>query len=247
MFPLSCAFLNVLRRSPSTGLSSKTSTAVFAMSSASSSSSTHQVVVDPFCLRQFRETEASKTYSGTVFDLTIAEFEDIVNRQYDPSQLQDGYAPFCKHIFLPNQQDGLCANNARVNVLPITQENEHLLRTRYHARTEAELPVLERFFPSDQFPKDELPVAKYLDLILYSREQIQKETLAQDGTVDGSVTAPWGIVSIKAQDRDTELPMNPITSMRNALGKEEGGSGVPMDRKQYMEAVAYWKAHAVVF
>ena len=57
-------------------------------------------------------------------------------------------------------------------------------------------------------------------------------------------TAPWGIVSIKAQDVDYELPMTPITAMRNALGKEEGGSGVPLDRDEYLKAVAYWKDHA---
>lgn len=28
--------------------------------------------------------------------------------------------------------------------------------------------------------------------------------------------APWGIISIKAQDEDFELPMQPITMMRNA-------------------------------
>ena len=31
-------------------------------------------------------------------------------------------------------------------------------------------------------------------------------------------TEPWGIISIKPQMVDYELPMNPITMMRNALG-----------------------------
>lgn len=66
-----------------------------------------------------------------------------------------------------------------------------------------------------------------------------------DKSPDGE-TAPWGIVSIKAQDIDRELPMTPITAMRNALGKEEGGSGVPIDRVKYMEAFEYWKDHATV-
>ena len=58
--------------------------------------------------------------------------------------------------------------------------------------------------------------------------------------------SPWGIVSIKAQDVDRELPMTPITAMRNALGKEEGGSGIPVDRESYMDAYEYWKDHANV-
>ena len=68
--------------------------------------------------------------------------------------------------------------------------------------------------------------AAFLDLILYSREQIRIENAAM-GEDSGS-DAPWGIVSVKPQDVDHELPMQPITIMRNALGAEHGGSGVPL-------------------
>jgi hypothetical protein len=95
------------------------------------------------------------------------------------------------------------------------------------------------------------PVAKYLDLILYSREQIIKENIAMGkadvaGADKEEETAPWGIVSIKAQDVNYELPMTPITILRNALGKEQGGSGVELNREAYMESVNYWKDHATV-
>jgi hypothetical protein len=40
--------------------------------------------------------------------------------------------------------------------------------------------------------------------------------------------------------------MNPITMMRNALGKEEGGSGVPLNKKDYLEAVEFWSKNALV-
>ena len=45
---------------------------------------------------------------------------------------------------------------------------------------------------------------------------------------------------------DSEIPMNPITMMRNALGKEEGGSGVPLDREKYLKSVEFWRKHALV-
>ena len=48
------------------------------------------------------------------------------------------------------------------------------------------------------------------------------------------------------QDVDYELPMQPITMMRNALGKEEGGSGVPLSREKYDEAVRFWTANAPI-
>jgi hypothetical protein len=65
------------------------------------------------------------------------EFEDRINLLYDESKLVDGYAPFCKHLFIPNFCD-----DARVNVLPITMENEHLIRTKYDARTELEVRTI---------------------------------------------------------------------------------------------------------
>lgn len=55
-----------------------------------------------------------------------------------PENLKEGYAPFCKHIFVENLTE---TKNA---ILPITQDNQHLLQTAYEARTEKELPVLRR-------------------------------------------------------------------------------------------------------
>mmetsp|Transcript_23287 Transcript_23287/g.50338 ORF Transcript_23287/g.50338 Transcript_23287/m.50338 type:complete len:289 (+) Transcript_23287:63-929(+) len=212
-------------------------------------SATKNLVVDPFCFRQFSEKESSKGYAGAVFNISIEQFEEIVNSRYDVSNLQPGYAPFCKHIFLTND-----FTDARLNVLPITSENEHALRTKYEARNERELPVLTRYFDKELLleGKEEsevFPVAKYLDLILYSREQIEKENAAMGEAKEyGEVEkkAPWGIVSIKAQDVDHEHPMTPITAMRNALGKDQGGSGVELVRESYMEAYEYWKDHANV-
>jgi len=45
------------------------------------------------------------------------------------SPLVDGYAWFCKHFFVPNFV------GASVGVIPITDSNEHLLKTAYEART----------------------------------------------------------------------------------------------------------------
>ncbi|KAI2502214.1 Protein of unknown function (DUF3228) [Fragilaria crotonensis] len=151
------------------------------------------VVIDPFCYRQFAENESSKSYSGTVFENSMEDFCRIVNERYSEESLQEGYAPFCKHLFLVND-----FTDAKVNVLPITKENEHLLRSRYEARNDKELPVLTRSFPRELLmttsDAPSLPTAKYLDLILYSREQIEKENAAQGQGNDASRKAPWGFV-----------------------------------------------------
>lgn len=204
-------------------------------------SATKSLAIDPFCYRQFAEHEAASKspYGGTVFSNSVEEFTAICNQRYAEEDLKEGYAPFCKHLFVIND-----FTDAKVNVLEITKENEHLLRSKYEARNDKELPVLTRSFPRELLIDEKpLPTAKYLDLILYSRDQINKENDAQ-GDAGNPETAPWGIVSIKAQDADFELPMTPMTAMRNALGKEEGGSGIPINRESYMEAFNYWNDHA---
>lgn len=58
--------------------------------------------------------------------------------------------------------------------------------------------------------------------------------------------SPWGIVSVKPQDVDYELPMQPITMLRNALGRGYGGSGVALDQTQYLASVDFWSCHAII-
>lgn len=63
-----------------------------------------------------------------------------------------------------------------------------------------------RWFPAADV---EVPEAKFLDVILYSREQLVQEYEAMPGKGDPAALppAPWGIISIKAQDEDFETPM----------------------------------------
>ncbi|OQR88253.1 hypothetical protein THRCLA_10388 [Thraustotheca clavata] len=192
--------------------------------------------LDGFCLRQFDDV----SYKGTRIAYDKAAFEAKINDLFDSGacSLVDGYAPFCKHLFVPNFVQ------AKLSYARITDANKHLLQSDYVARVPTELPVLVRWFPSNSIEPE---IAKFLDVILYSREQICKEHEATGAPFDAkNGDSPWGIISIKAQDAEHELPMNPITVMRNALGKEEGGSGVPLLRENYMQAVKYWKDHAVI-
>eukprot|EP00038_Savillea_parva_P011474 m.197798 g.197798 ORF g.197798 m.197798 type:complete len:217 (-) comp20230_c0_seq1:79-729(-) len=200
-----------------------------------STSSGKTISVDPFCLRQFDKTSGK----GPFLDTTVDAFEAAVNKAFDAdpeNSLKPGYAPFCKHIFI----DNFCG--ARMTVHEITPENEGLLRSGYDVRQEGELAILQRWFPAESV--GEPPVAPVLDVILYSREQIRHENKAMGKPTESD--APWGVVSVKAQDVRFELPMQPITMMRNALGKEEGGSGVPLDRAKYQASVDYWSTHAPI-
>ena len=136
-------------------------------------------------------------------------FEKKINEFYDSGDypLVDGYAPFCKHLFVPN----FVGDSITVPYLEITPENESLLRSGYDARKPEELAVLVRWFPAETAPPP--AAATYLDIILYSREQIRKEAEAM-GRADNGETAPWGIISVKAQTVDYELPMQPSARAR---------------------------------
>lgn len=79
-------------------------------------------------------------------------------------------------------------------------------------------------------------VANWLVAILYNREQ-----LAEEGS---PIDADWGVVGCLYTAEPEEIPMAPITMMRNALGVEEGGSSVAIDRDAYRRSVAFWESNA---
>jgi hypothetical protein len=151
-------------------------------------------------------------------------FEDELNRR-KPEAVLDGYAPFCKLHVHRNWTD------TPLGAIRITPENEPLLKSAYEARTADELPVLTRWFEG-LVP----PIAAYLIVILYSREQMVRE--------GEELEADWGVVGLLATESPEEIPMAPITMMRNALGVEEGGSGVAIDREAYLKSVEFWNTHA---
>jgi hypothetical protein len=106
-----------------------------------------------------------------------------------------------------------------------------LLRSKYEARSSNELAVLVRWFEGV-----EVPVAEYLIPILYSRDQLAKE--------GSPINGDWGIVGCLYTSEPEEIPMAPITMMRNALGVEEGGSGVALCRDAYARSVEFWERNA---
>ncbi len=157
-------------------------------------------------------------------DCSAEEFVDALNAR-TPERVIPGYAPFCALHAHRNW------TSTRCSVIAISDDNRQRLRSGYEARSREELPVLVRWFEG-LAP----PVAKYLMPILYSREQ-----LAREGT---EIAADWGIVGCLYTMTPDEIPMVPITMMRNALGVAEGGSGVALDRQAYRASVAFWEAHA---
>ncbi len=161
---------------------------------------------------------------NTIRDISSQDFERHLNT-HAPLHDLAGYAPFCRLHVHRNWTSTRCLT------VPITEANRHLLRSGYEARQRSELPVLVRWFEGV-----EVPVAGYLIAILYSREQLKAE-----GT---PIDADWGVVGCLYTSEPAEIPMAPITMMRNALGTAEGGSGVPLDAAAYRRSVEFWNANA---
>ena len=179
------------------------------------------IVLTPFARQRLFPREPRR---NTIRDCTPEQFECYLNA-HAPLRVLDGYAPFCKLHVHANWTSTRCLT------VPITDDNRQLLRSGYEARSKAELPVLVRWFEGM-----EPPLAAYLIVILYSREQMALEHSPLD--------ADWGVVGCMYTMQPEETPMAPITMMRNALGVEEGGSGVPLGRDAYQRAVTFWEHNA---
>jgi hypothetical protein len=210
-------------------------------------------------LTQFAINRHFKPGSGgtKILDVSPEDFEDRVAMDLHDfyyaegstvPEIVDGYAPFCKLVPVKN------FTKARVGSLPIDLTTNMYKQSCYSARREGELAVLTEHLV---IPKQLVPEASYLMLVLYSREQLEKEyqaeisKLGKDDLIpefdfENDPNAEWGIVAVLGQSHPNEEPMKPITMMRNALGKEEGGSGVPLDREAYNKAVEFWSNNAVV-
>jgi len=208
-----------------------------------------KIKITDFALRHF-----DKGFGGTkILDITPEIFEREINSQgifeslrlsitqkvpthlTDGIKVMNGYASFCKLLAIRNFTD------ACVGSLPITLENYQYLRSGYSARNETELPIFSRWL--------ELPLGKpkseWLVLVLYNKEQIDKEGRMTDDNYM-SLDADWGVVAILGQSHPNEEPMKPETMLRNALGIKEGGSGVVLDREKYLNSVDFWSKNSTV-
>lgn len=201
-------------------------------------------------LTDFAVRHFDKNFGGTkILDYTPFEFQSYLDSivihkdgycwiDDNVVNLIDGYAPFCKLLPIQNYTD------ARVGSLPITLENYQYLRSGYSARRESELPVFSRWL--------ELPIGKpkaeWLMLVLYSKEQLEKEHNEDrmNAGVPFLFDADYGVVAILGQSHPNEEPMKPETMLRNALGIEYGGSGVALDKEKYLQSVEFWDKNATL-
>ncbi len=200
------------------------------------------VKLTEFALRHF-----DKEFGGTkILNLEPKNFEEQLNvalNLYNSTATADvsnsglpfvakimgGYAPFCKLVAVHNSTD------AKVGAIPITVSNYQYIRSGFFARKEGEFDTFSRWI---ELPVS-VPKAKYLMVVLYNREQINKEAIADynkkiaNGGIDSiglekpePFDGDWGVVAILGQNNPEEEPMKPATFDRNYMPIEFGGSGM---------------------
>jgi hypothetical protein len=192
-----------------------------------------KIKITDFALRHFDP----KSGGTKILNLEPKEFEQRINSELQAGpqtlvhQIYDGYAPFCKLLAIENFTD------AKTGTLPITIENYQYLRSGYSARREGEFAVFSQWLELPM--KSLIPKAKYLIVILYDKNQVNKEMKSDyekklaDNSIDSNeIEAPepfdadWGVVAILGQMQPEEEPMKPITMMRNYMDLSMGGSGM---------------------
>ena len=184
---------------------------------------------------QFVQRQFSPDYSGTYF--AEEDCSKLLNLVAEKGIVYSAYAPFCKTISISNIDN-------QTYYFPFLNSNTILreeafkkgasLHTAYESRNEQELPVLTEWVEGI-----ELPIAQYVYLVVYSAEQMQKE-----GETTGDFD--WLVVSIQVGNAKEIEPMKPITTMRNALGIEFGGSGVEINEQDYRKSVQFWTKYISV-
>jgi len=187
---------------------------------------------------RFGERQFDPKFSGTkILDLSPKEFEIYLMSDLNIQKMKliDSKMNFCKYLIIPN------FTSAKSGSCEITMNNYQYLRSGYSSRRDGELSTLSRWF---EFPI-EIPKAKYLQIVLYSKDQLISESTSRNEEVDPNLT-DWNVIAILGQDSGTIEPMLPITMMRNALGMEEGGNGHPLDIEEYQKSVDFWSKVAII-
>lgn len=166
-----------------------------------------------------RQTEESSYghYSGS-----WSELEDLVIEHFD--ERTDGYRDGV--VLVPVPKDGFFTS-----IVELSEDDTFY--SEYSSRQPGEAPQLS----TNVVGKSKSP-ANFVNIVLY-----RADVLAEDD--DRSTDAEWEIISINAAPCE-ELPMDPVTMMRNELHLK-GGTKASYSKEQYIEAIRFWASHSTVF
>tara|TARA_Y100000588_G_scaffold364371_1_gene427943 strand:+ start:145 stop:714 length:570 start_codon:yes stop_codon:yes gene_type:complete len=181
------------------------------------------VAVNDFVRRQVKGS--GKTYSPNL------NFEEVA--EYAADRFEDGY-------FRQGYRDGVVIVEAAEDmnehfVCPFVEIDETTkLRAGWISRQEGEKPYIQ----IRAINGTPLPVGK-VEFILY-----RHDVLAEND--EQSTEAEWELISVHALPEGVaDLPMGPVTMMRNQL-EFTGGTKACYSSKEWAEAVRFWQKYAAL-
>jgi hypothetical protein len=195
----------------------------------------NKIELDPFVLRQFEPKTAGTNLHGI-------DPEKLTQYINSSTWIIKGPWDFCKYLILENEFGLTC------NIIERTLEIEPYIRTGYSSRNDNELKVLSRWVELPSYYKK--PQANYMVCILYSYDKLKEEFYSKEENKDlefylNDIT-DYGVVAIQATMEPNADPLPPITSIRNALGMEEGGNGEKLDKELYKKSIEFWDKYLLM-
>lgn len=177
--------------------------------------------------------------------MSITKASDFVKRQTANSQFAhfSGSWEQLETMVEANRPKAVQGYKLGVFLVPLPPEgfftsivkltSDDMLGAAFKARREGEDPYIQVYAVGEKMP------AKKVDIVIYS-----KEVLAENN--ENSTDADYEIVSINASPfPDREVPMDPVTMMRNFLHKAGGTKG-EFSAQQFAESIEFWSQHALV-
>lgn len=171
--------------------------------------------INSFVRRQTKESSYSY-YKGDMEDLEILAQAHFFNGKVTQKD-EEGNA---RVVVVPVPADNFFSSTIQV------KQDTNIVSVLYKRREEEEAYIKNSVEKPEKFP------AKYVELILYSKDALQENS-------ENSTYCDYEIVSINASLGDEE-PMHPITMARNFLEKT-GGTKAVYTAEEFANAIWYWK------
>lgn len=176
---------------------------------------TKRIQASEFVKRQTPDSKFSH------FDGTWEEVEVLTETHFDKAE--PGYRDGVILVPIP-------ADKVMSGVVEVTEGMP--LVTSFIRRRPDEEPFIEAVAPGQ--PK--LP-AKTAKIVLYRHDVLEEGN-------EASCDAEWEIVSLNASPVEGEMPMHPITMMRNMMVRP-GGTAATYTAEQFCEAIHFWSTRVM--
>ena len=179
-----------------------------------------------FCLSNtFDPSRSGTTVTGIEADEFMIQINHRVGLAGTIIEVSDEYPEICRHLFIRNDFTTTLQGVVRVlDKTPVVSE-----MTTRGGREDLEEAYKAYWVEAENV---EVPMAEFLDVILYSREHLRHEGISIEGD--------WGVVAVLGVPTCEQTPPTRVTLERNSAGTGAGGNGLTATDSMLSKSDAYW-------